>query len=188
MADRGGIQLLPETRKKLEIKIPGENRLIGIGVGVIFIVLAIYGGFTYYVNDLTSQADALSADAAQLNQERIKNKDTNQNLIALTKQANIISQLLDNHLFWTQALINIENTLEPEVYLKNFSASAAKGTVSLVAAAPSYLLIARQLAAFSANDAITDVMLGGAKSNNAGNVEFTLELKFNQVKFLKKQQ
>lgn len=188
MADRGGIQLLPETRKKIEVKIPGENRLITIGIVLLALAFAIYGGLAYYTSSLSAKTQDLDARIAALNQQRIKTKDADQALVSLGKQSGLISQLLANHLFWTKALVNIENALEPQVRLKTYSASAIKQTVSLGGFASSYSVVARQIAAFAADDALVDIDFKNAKADPLGGVQFNLDLKFDPAKFLKQQQ
>jgi len=42
MPNQGGLQLLPETRKSISVTVPGENRVLYIGI-VILIVSILTG-------------------------------------------------------------------------------------------------------------------------------------------------
>ncbi len=182
MADQGGIQLLPETRKKIEIKIPGENRWIYSGIAALGIVLAAYAGLTAYAGSLQTQVDEIDTSISTL--KRDKRAETE--LLDLGKQTAIVSQFLTNHIFWTKALGKLSNDIAVGVQLRNFNASVPKQNLLFRAFAPTYTVIARQVAALAADDGLTDIGLSNAKSANTGGLEFTVDLTFDPAKYLKK--
>lgn len=184
MADRGGIQLLPENRKRIELKVPGENRWLGIGVLSALIAAGAYLGLHFYNQSLQTRLDDLDAELVLV--EKSRDKKVEADLVSLGKQANLMSKLLTSHVFMTKALGQIERLMHGELQLKNFSAAVAKETIAFNASARSYSTIARQLASFTADDSIKDVTLGNIRSMNTGAFEFGMELKFDPVKFLKK--
>lgn len=184
MADRGGIQLLPETRKRIEVKVPGENRWLSVGIISALIAAGAYIGMNFYTQSLQTQLDDLDAELVLV--EKSRDKKMEAELVSLGKQANLMSKLLANHVFMTKALGQIEKLMHGELQLKNFSASAPKEQIGFNATARSYTTIARQIASFTADDSIKDLTLGNIRSMNTGNFEFGMEFKFDPVKFLKK--
>lgn len=184
MADRGGIQLLPETRKRIDVKVPGENRWLSIGIFSALIAAGAYLGIHFYNQSLQTQLDDLDAELVLV--EKSRDKKMEAELVSLGKQANLMSKLLTNHIFMTKALSQVERLMHGELQLKNFSASAPKEQVAFNATARSYSTIARQIASFTADDGIKDLVLGNIRSMNTGNFEFGMELKFDPSKFLKK--
>src|SRR3989344_3160238 len=79
MPNEGGLQLLPETRKKIEIIIPGENRLLVIGAVVLAISAALAGSLYFYNNYLEDKLVSLDGKLAALEQNR--NRQSEQNIL-----------------------------------------------------------------------------------------------------------
>lgn len=178
-----GIQLLAETRKRIDIKVPGENRLLGLGVGFLILVSAVYAGLKIYTNKLEGEMTSLDIQLTAIQHD----KKAEDELFALSKQTGVVEQYLKNHIFWTQALGKISNDLQPQVQLKSLSASLVKGDIDFTAQAPSYSIVARQIATFLADGGVKDAALSNAKSNNGGGVEFSVNLLFDPAQYLKKQ-
>jgi hypothetical protein len=184
MADRGGIQLLPETRKKIEIKIPGENRMLYIGSTALAVVVAVYVGLSWYVNTLNDELTTINASIINLKRD----KEAEKNLANLQKQTNLVAKLIDNHIFWTKALARVSGSIVPGVQMKSFSGVLSKKETFFKAVAPNYSTIARQLASLVADDGIVTLDLGNAKALNTGGYEFTVQMKFNPDKYLLKRE
>jgi len=184
MSDKGGIQLLPETRKKIDIRIPGENRLISFGVSLTVFVLAITAGLWWYSSRL--QAQIASADEQMTSLEKQRDKKAEQNLITLAKQVDITNQALNKHVYWSTAFSKIESALQNNVQFKSFSAISGEQTLHIRALSDNYATIAKQLASFVADDAIKDVTLDGVSTLTNGKLDFNAKIYFDPVKFLKK--
>ncbi len=183
MADHGGIQLLPETRRHIEIRTPGENRLLTIGVIAIVVMLAAYVGFRIYEQSLTS--DLATVDGQLLTLEQTRDKATEQELLTFNQQATLMGTLLKNHVFWSQVFTRLERMLQGQVQLASLSGSVAKQDISFTAHAGSYSDVAHQIASFLADDEITDVTIGGIKAVNTGGVDFTMTVQFAKQLLLK---
>lgn len=182
MPDKGGIQLLPETRKKIEVNIPGENRLIYIGVALCVAVLVVYGGILFYSSSLNSQ---IAADDTQLQAiEKARNKTAEQNLITLSKQLAITAQVVKNHIYWSTAFSRIEAALQPSVQFESFSGNTSDSNVRFRATSDNYANIAKQIAAFVADDSIKDVSLDGVNILTNGKLDFSGKITFDPTKFL----
>ncbi len=182
MADKGGLQLLPETRRKIDVKVPGENRLITVGVVLLLLVVAAYGGLAWYQNSLDTQIVDVDNQSIELSKQR--DEKTEQSLTVLSKQMAITGQILQNHIFWSTAFAKIEAGLAGAVQFKSFSAQAIDSSLHIRAITDSYATIARQLAAFTGTDGITDVALEGVNTLTSGKLDFNTKLIFDKTKFL----
>ena len=183
MADQNGLQLLPETRRKIDVKVPGENRLINIGIVILCLTLILIGGLFYYKGILDKKLVQLDTDIANLEKERDKKAESN--LLTLSKQLNLISKLLDSHIIWSKALSKIESSLQPQVQFLSFSAAVSENQFQFKALATNYTVLARQIAAFVSDDSIKDVSLNAVRALTDGKLEFNIKLDFDNSKFLK---
>lgn len=183
MADQNGLQLLPETRRKIEIKVPGENRLINAGITVLVLMLVLVGGLYFYKSTLEDKKTGLDAKIINLEKDRDKKVETN--LLILSKQLSLISTLLDSHIVWSKALSKIENLLQPQVQFLSFSAAVSDNRFEFKALANNYTVVARQIAAFVSDDSIKDIALTNVHVLTSGKLEFGIKLEFDKTKFLK---
>lgn len=141
MADKGGLQLLPENRKKIDIRIPGENQLIYIGSALIVFFLLVFGGLWLYSNSLANQ---ITADDAQLKiMEDSRDKAAEQKLITLSKQIGVTGQILKNHTYWSIGLSKIESVLQNNIQFKSLSAVLSEESLHIRALSDNYTTIAR---------------------------------------------
>jgi Tfp pilus assembly protein PilN len=187
MADKGGLQLLPENRKRIDIKIPGENRLIYIGIGLILLTLGVAGGLWAHSNNLANKIAVADEQIAALEKQRNSLNDAEQKLIILAKQMNITSQILKNHIYWSKGLSKIESALQSNIQFKSFSGLVSEDAFRVQALSDNYATIAKQLAAFLADDSIKDVTLDNVNSLTSGKLDFSSKIQFNRAKFLQNQ-
>ena len=183
MPDQNGLQLLPETRRKIEVKVPGENRFIYAGTAVLVLMLVLMGGLYFYKNTLKDKK--IELDASIENLEKDRDKKVEANLLTLSKQLSLISTLLDSHVLWSKALGKIEGLLQPQVQFLSFSAAVSDNRFEFKALATNYTVIARQIAAFVSDDSIKDVALNNVHVLTTGKLEFSIKLEFDKTKFLK---
>lgn len=183
MPDQGGLQLLPETRKKIEITTPGENRLIVAG-GVVLVVAAILaGGLYFYTNFLEDRLAVLDTEITTLEQKR--EKQSEQKILVFNKQASTLSNILNDHAYWTTAFSKIEGLLQNQVQLSNMTTSLSDSKIDFRATAASYTTIARQIAAFLSDESIKDIALNRVNVLTNGRLEFNMQILFDKSKFLK---
>src|SRR3990167_599202 len=183
MPDQNGLQLLPETRRKIEVKVPGENRLINMGIAVLVLMLVLVGGLYFYKITLEDRKTGLDTQIVNLEKERDKKVEAN--LLTLSKQLSLISTLLDSHIVWSKALSKVEGLLQPQVQFLSFSAAVSDNRFEFKALATNYTVVARQIAAFVSDDSIKDVVLNNVRVLTNGKLEFNIELEFDKTKFLK---
>ena len=183
MPDQNGLQLLPETRRKIEINVPGENRIIYAGITVLILMLVLSGGLYFYKNSLEDTKTGLDAQIVSLEKDRDKKVETN--LLTLSKQLSLMSTLLDSHIVWSKALSKVENLLQPQVQFLSFSAAVSDNRFEFKALATNYTVVARQIAAFVSDDSIKDITLTNVHVLTTGKLEFSIKLEFDKTKFLK---
>ena len=186
MADKGGLQLLPENRKRIDVKIPGENKLIYVSLGLIALALIITGGLWLYSNKLTIKIVTADEGIATLEKQRGELKEAEQKLVTLSKQISLTNQILKNHLYWSIGLSKIETSLQGNIQFKSFSTNMSEETFRIQALSDSYTTIAKQLAAFVAEDSIKDISLDNVNALNSGKLDFNTKIKFDKTKFLQK--
>ena len=183
MAERGGLQLIPETRKKIDVITPGENKNLLIG-GVVFAIAAALAGALYlYQNSLEDKLVSLDADIAALEQQR--NKQAEQNILVFNKQLFMLSTLLNEHAYWTTAFSKIEGLTQVRVRFGNLTATLLGNKIDFSAVADNYTTIARQIAAFISDESIKDVSLSRINTLTNGQLDFTMQITFDKSKFLK---
>jgi hypothetical protein len=182
MPDVGGLQLLPETRKKIEVRVPGQNRPVVLSLIFALVILGLYFGLMFYNNSILSSVSQADEQLAAL--ERSRDKKLEQKLLGLKNQLSVIAPLISSHLFWSQGLTKVQNLVQPQVQFKSINADSAAAKILFQATAASYTTIAKQIAAFYADDSITDIVLNKATSLPTGQVDFTMQLMFDQAKFL----
>lgn len=183
MADQNGLQLLPQTRRKIDINVPGENRLVYVGITVLVLMLVLVGGLYYYRSGLEDKKTEL--DAKIVNLEKDRDKKVEQNLLTLNKQLSLISTLLDSHVLWSKAFSKVEGLLQPQVQFLSFSAAVSDNKFEFKALANNYTVVARQIAAFVSDDSIKDIALTNVHVLTTGKLEFSIKLDFDKTKFLK---
>ena len=183
MADQNGLQLLPETRRKIELQVPGENRLIYIGISILVFMFILIGGLYFYRTSLEDQKADLDAQIINLEKDRDKKVETN--LTILSKQLSLISTLLDSHIVWSKAFGKVEGLLQPQVQFLSFSAAVSDNRFEFKALATNYTVVARQIAAFVSDDSIKDITLTNVHVLTSGKLEFNIKLEFDKTKFLR---
>jgi len=184
MSNSNGLQLLPENRKSISIKVPGENIPIYIGSFLVALVFLIAGGLSIYSNGLKNKIAAKDGEILVL--ENRRDKQAEQKLIILSKQLGVTSQILKNHIYWSVGFSKIESAMQSQIQFKSFSANLAEKTVNFQALSDSYTTVAKQLAAFISDDAIKDVTLNNVNILTSGKLDFNAKIDFNELKFIKK--
>lgn len=183
MPDQGGLQLLPETRRKIEVRVPGENKLLYSGIAILVLVLIVAGGLYLYKNTMESKKADLDAEIVNLEKARDKKAETN--LLTLSKQLSLISTLLDSHIVWSKAFSKVESLLQPQVQFMSFSATVSDNRFEFKALATNYTVVARQMAALVSDDSIKDLALTNVHVLTSGKLEFDIKLEFDKTKFIK---
>lgn len=182
---KGGLQLLPETRRRIDIKVPGENRFVFIGTAILTVTLILFLGIKLYNSSLINKIASIDNDLANLEKQRDKTSEAS--LLLLDKQLSLISTLLNNHIYWSQGLAKIEGLLQNQIQFETLAASTIDNKFTFKALAANYTVVARQIAAFISDESIKDTSLNSVNTLTNGKLEFNMKLDLNRPKFLNQQ-
>jgi hypothetical protein len=178
----GGLQLLPETRRRVEIKGKKKRGSIFLGVFLIILVVAGYVAADFYLTSLNDELGVLDEQVSGIEQRR--DKDAESDVKTLNSQLALIGNLLDGHVFWTEGFDRMEDLTVPQLRFVSMNADAAKGEIAARVQATSYSELAKQISSYFADDAIESVDVSGITLLGTGQVEASLLIKFNKSKFL----
>lgn len=184
MPDKGGLQLLPETRKKIEIKVPKRRRFFTISLIILFLIIGGLIGSFYYKGFLKEELMALDLQIENIDKNR--NRDVEKTLLTLEKQLSLISELLDNHVFWSAGFHRLEKLTKPEVVLKDINTDITGSGLQIKATAKDFITIAKLIASYNSDDSIKDINITDANLLPDGFITFNMRLTFDESKFLRK--
>lgn len=184
MDGRDGLQLLPGTKKRLGLKVPGENRYLYIGSAILGAVLVLSFSLGKYQTSLEGQIEQLNEQIVALEQSRGKKDEDN--LRILKDRLLVTTDLVKEHIYWTRALTIIESVLQSEVQFESLAGSIRDKKVNIKATAANYAVLARQIASFLAGEGILDVSIGRISPIGTGKIEFDMGLSFDMERFVQK--
>lgn len=184
VAPTGGIQLLPQTRKKIDVVVPGQTRNLVLSFFILILVGVGYFLLLNYRNGLFKQVDDLNAQIKQIDDSRDISKEAE--LLQLAKQLVGINTLVSNHVTWSQAFAKFHKLILPQVTLRSLSASVDRKKFSISGTTDNYASVARQVAAFYADPDIVDIDVGQVSVQTSGRVDFSMEIEFKPNQYLRK--
>lgn len=164
--------------------MPGQNRPLVLGMVFVLLIAGLYFGLMFYKNSVLSSISRIDEQLMAL--EKSRDKKLEQKLLDLNQQLAVVGPLLSSHIFWSQALTKIQNLTQPQVQAQTLNADSVGKKITLKAVAANYTTIAKQIAAFYTDEAITDIVLNKAQNLTTGRIEFTMQLIFDPNKFLMK--
>lgn len=184
MPDKGGLQLLPDTRKKIEVRTPGENKMLIWGFITMAIVASLYFGLNMYTDRLNQEILDVDGQIRALEDRRDKKAETE--LSSLSKQSQLISGILNNHVFFSRAFGKLELLISPKIQPESLQLTGKDSSIALNLKATSYADIAKQISSFLSDPGIKDVSVGKLSPENSGRFSTNMILKLNLGEFLKK--
>ena len=184
MNGKDGIKLLPGTKRKLGIKVPGENRFLYVGSAILGAILVVTFAFGHYQSSLEKQLEQLNNQLAE--SERNRDKKGEQNIKILKERMMLVSNILEEHIYWTKAFSLIESLLQGQLRLKSFSGLMVGSKIRIQGQAANYTVLAKQLAAFFTDRSIVDIALGKVSVSPDGTIEFGLEITFDKLGLIQK--
>lgn len=184
MADAGGIQLLPDTKKKIQLQSTGQNRVLIFSFVFVVLVGGLYGGLWWYQDSTQKKLEDINKQLSDI--EATRNKKDEEKLLNLKDSLALVEPLIKSHVFWSDAFDRIQNLINPGVQFSSLGVSLGKSEYTFKAVARNYSTVAKQIAAFYKDDAITDVSLGKISTLSTGQIEFSTTLILNVDKLVKK--
>lgn len=180
---RDGLQLLPGTKKRLGIKVPGENRFLYIGSAILGAVIVTSFWLNFSSRTLKAEIKSIDEQIEALEQKR--NKQSESNIREIQRQLNLAGGLVNEHIYFSQAILKLASLLQEKTQVKNLSVNT-EGKVNISGFALSYTVIAKQMAVFLADDSVTDLSLGKMESQADGTIKFSIQLEFKKDELLQK--
>lgn len=185
MADTGGIQLIPGTKRKIDISRPGENRLMYMG-GLVFIIFLVIGFVAFqYRSSVESRIESTDLKIGEIEAESRRLSREKETISLLANQFDIASELIRNHVIWTKGLLRVEDRIRPDVQVSALNANVRDGRIGLSGFTLSYTHVARQIASFLKEESVTDVSVSKMSSGPSGLIEFDMLIDFNADNFIK---
>lgn len=170
----GGLQLLPETRRRIDVYIPGQNRWLLIASVFVGLVLLTGGGLYLYRQSIVKEIATIDGQLQQIENQR-KPADEDK-LLKLKEAITAAKPILANHVVWSTAFDRIQHLILPQVQFDNLSVKLNKGEYSFRAFASNFVTVARQIAAFNGDDAIINTDIGKMSAQTDGRVQFNAKL------------
>ena len=176
------IQFLPESRRRLEIKNPGEYKLLYLSLGWLGLCLLLYGGVWFYSGQLGQQITKQDAAITAKNEER--DQAFEREALALNQRLAEVDVMLNQHPVWSLVLAKLQGITPPSVQFITLIGNIEKGSMTIKALAPDYPTIAKKIANYLASDIVKDIDMNKAILNSSGAVEYTMIISFNPDKIL----
>lgn len=184
MANENELKLLPEIRRSIDYHPAGQNKLFIFSFIFLAFIGVIYGGLFFYKK---SALDNLSVIDQQLvENEKARSPADEKKILKAEEDLKAVQPIINNHLFSSEAFLKLKKLINPQVQLDSLSINSQTGEYSFKAFAANFSIVAKQIAAFYSDDAITNVSLGKISSSATGRVEFSATVKFNIDKTLRK--
>lgn len=181
--DQGGnISFLSESRRKLDINVPGENRPLYYGAGVVLLVILVFAGGKFYTSFLAGQLTKIDNQLTSLETQR--DKEFEQELLRLNKQFPLVGNFLAKHSIWSNVLIKFQSLTPPQVRVETLLGNTNDGKLEIKGRAANYTTIAKMIAALLSDKSVIDVSLDKVASFSTGDLEYNIRILFDKDKFL----
>lgn len=176
--------MLPESRRKLEIKVPGENRAVYFGLSVVFVVILLFSGIKFYTSYLNNK---LSEIDNELNlTENQRDKEFEKEVLVLNKQFALMGDILSKHFIWSNVVAKVQSRIPSQIQFKNLLGDAREHKMEISGRAVNYTTIAKQIAALLSDESVIDVSLDKVSSFSTGILEYNLRIFFDDTFLLNK--
>ncbi|MFH0853744.1 MAG: hypothetical protein V1853_05055 [bacterium] len=165
------VNLLPTDFKQ---SINPKSKLISLGITLFATIFVIGGAYAL----LTIYRTSIIEDIQNLRTERSGIEDQIQNLkpkqkeaIAVNSRLQIITGLLDQHIYWTKFFSKLEDYTIDDVYYTGAFSGSLSGQITLSALGGSFTSPARQLLLLEqADDFVTNVSINSATASDVTDV------------------
>lgn len=157
---------------------PGANSLFLIGGILVFSLVALAGVlFFFLINSEKGKQDGLRSEI-QRKSDELRASEVVERAVDLEARLASVRQVLDGHVFATNAIRLMENVVHPRVRFGGFSFFALKRTVSTTATAKGFPAVTQQIEIMKRDSNIERVDFGGLSVDEKGDVAFSLVITF----------
>ena len=168
--------------------IPRSAGSLYIVLAILALQLLLYGGMIFYQSRIEKNARDLERKAAEVDLNIEKLGAERKVAVSFQRRLNNLQALLDKHVFWTQAFLELEKHTLKTVSLSTMQVDETDATFVVTGTAPSVTEIGKYILGLRTSDKILDVDLteiSQSKSGQAG-YDFDAEVKFDGKLLLKK--
>lgn len=157
---------------------PGANSLFFIGGILIFFLVALAGVlFFFLIRYEKGTQEGLRSEIKE-KEDELRASEVIDRAVDLEARLASVREILDGHLFATNAIRLMENVVHPRVRFGGFSFIAEKRTVSTVATAKGFPAVTQQIEILKRDPNIEEVNFGGLSISEKGEVAFSLTIAF----------
>ena len=173
---------MPETRRRIDVYTPGQNRWLIIAVSWVILVLLVWGGLFFYVKSVKDQLAKADAELTRIETTRKPKEELK--LLQLKSAIAGAKSVLASHVTWSPALERVQHLIQPQVQFDNLSVKLDRQSYSFKAFAANLMTVAKQIAAFNTDDAASKVEIGRISIQPNGRVEFIANLNLDLAKII----
>jgi Tfp pilus assembly protein PilN len=152
------------------------------------LVVEVYFGLNWWEKQEAAQIQVLSDQVAKLDAEAGKLKKTASAALSYKEKSAVFTDLLDNHIYWSNFFNWLEKNTLSSVHFEGFSGTV-DGIYSLAATADNFADVSWQVKAFLNDPLVKNVRVVKAASAKdqakAGRVSFTISFEVNRDIFRK---
>ena len=157
---------------------PGANSLFFMGGILIFFLVALAGVLFFFLIRSEKGKQEILRSEIQQKRDELRASEVVEQAVDLEARLASMRQILDGHVFGTNAIRLMENVVPPGVRFGGFSFSAGKRTVSTSATAKGFSAVTQQIEILKRDSNIERVDFGGLSVNEKGEVAFSLSITF----------
>lgn len=144
----------------------------------IFVIGAVYYGLLFYQKSAQAKNLAQEKKLSELEKNILQEESDLSQILAFQTKLKIVSQIFEQHIYWTNFFKFLEDNTIKDVYFINFDGDTS-GNYVLAALAADYGSIAEQIKVLKSNKKITSVSVNGGElaqesKSDKSLVKFTL--------------
>lgn len=144
----------------------------------IALVTEVYIGLDWWEDEEANRAQPLIASAAKINSEATKLKSQTGAALTYKEKSAVFSELLNNHVYWTNFFTWLEKNTLSSVKYKSFN-GGLDGVYTLEAISKTYADVSWQAKAFLNDSSVRSVEITRAESSKEGDKLKASEVNFN---------
>ena len=174
-----GVDLVPSSTK-----IKSWKQISGLILASVFgalgVVAVFYFGLLVATARWSSNESSTANNIATIEEKLLSFEDISKEINGIGKEVNLVYDVLNKHIYWTNFFALVEKYTLPDVYYGSVSASN-NGSLTLDATAPDYATVAKQLKILQQPEAVefvTAVDISSASLGDTG-VSFAIEFTLN---------
>ncbi len=153
-----------------------------LGIVLVVLSLAVYGGLVFYNKSLKQDLIPLKDRVEELNQQR--DKQFEERVKTLDNSLKDLKIILENHIYWSNLFSIISQLTVPQVSFSTLNSNTKSKdnyvSISVAGKTTGYTYLAKQIRSFEQSQLISNVKVGGISLGTAGGIEFLMTINFKE--------